>query len=77
MTLVSPELKQAMEKLYEDLKSNNDPSKSARPSVAVAKMIGPQSSEARWNDLVIRSDESPAVGGAGSAPPLRLFSQLQ
>jgi uncharacterized OsmC-like protein len=76
MTLVSPDLKQAMQKLYEDLKSSDDPFKSTRPSTAVTKMIGPQASEASWdNDLVIRSDERAALGGGGSAPsPLSIFA---
>ena len=74
MTLVSKELKQGVEKLADELGSQNDPAKSIRPTIAVAKMVGPQASEAKWDSLVVRSDESQAVGGAGSGPsPSALF----
>ena len=74
LTLVSKELKQGVERLSTELRSLDDPAKSIRPTVAVARMVGPQSSEARWDNLVVRSDESQSVGGAGSGPsPSALF----
>ena len=75
MTLVSEELKQGVHKLYEELKSQTDSSKSARPSVAVAKMTGPQASEAKWDNFVVRSDEGRSIGGGDSAPsPSAIFA---
>ncbi len=39
-------------------------------------MVGPQASEARWdNDLVVRSDEGRSIGGGDSAPsPSAIFT---
>jgi uncharacterized OsmC-like protein len=75
MTLVSEELRQGVRKYEEELKNLDDPSKSLRPSVAVAKMIGPQSSEAELGGHVVKSDEAKSVGGGDSAPtPSSIFA---
>jgi putative redox protein len=74
LTIVSKELKQKVEKLAAELGSLDDPAKSIRPTVVVTRMVGPQASEAKWDNVVVRSDESQTVGGTGSGPsPTALF----
>jgi uncharacterized OsmC-like protein len=74
MTLITPELKTKLKDHIAELSSGSDPSKTLRPSTAVARMIGPQSSEANWENLMLKSDEPGTVGGSGSAPsPSAIF----
>jgi len=67
MTLVSNELKEAVQKLYADWSTPG--AKTVRPSTAETRMIGPQSSEASWPSFKVVSDEPKSVGGMDSAPP--------
>jgi len=67
MTLISPELKEGVRKLVEDWSSPGV--KTASPTVAETRLIGPQTSEAKWPNFTVISDEPKSVGGHDSAPP--------
>jgi len=67
MTLVSSELKEAVQKLFENWSTPG--AKTVGASVAETRMIGPQSSEARWPNFKVISDEPKSAGGMDSAPP--------
>jgi uncharacterized OsmC-like protein len=69
MTLVSPELKEGIQRLFEKLSSPEDRAASMGPTVATARMTGPQSSEARWPSYTTFSDEPKSVAGGDTAPP--------
>jgi hypothetical protein len=69
MTLVTPEFKDGIQKLFERLSSPDDPAASMGPTIATARMTGPQTSEAKFPDFTLRSDEPKSVGGNDSAPP--------
>jgi len=72
MTLVTRELKEAVQKLFEDWSTPG--AKTVRPTVAETRMIGPQTSEANWPSFKVVSDEPKSVGGTDSAPsPSALF----
>jgi uncharacterized OsmC-like protein len=74
MTLVSRQLKEGVQKLFERLSSPDYPAGSVPPTVAVATMTGPQSSEARWPLYSVASDEPPSIGGTDRAPsPSSIF----
>jgi uncharacterized OsmC-like protein len=75
MILISKELKDGVGKTFERLSSSDDPSKSVTPSIAEAVMIGPQSSEVKWEKFKLVSDEPTSVGGADTAPtPSSIFA---
>ena len=67
MTLLSAELKEGVQKLFETWSSPG--AKTIGPTSATTKLIGPQTSEARWPDFTVISDEPKSVGGMDSAPP--------
>jgi uncharacterized OsmC-like protein len=69
MTLVTPELKEGVQKLFEKLSSPEDPAVIMGPTIATATMTGPQTSEARWPNFTVISDEPKSVGGRDTAPP--------
>jgi uncharacterized OsmC-like protein len=69
MTLLTPELKDGVEKLLRKLSSPPEQLTPAGPTIAEAKMVGPQTSEARWPNFVVLSDEPASIGGRDSAPP--------
>ena len=74
MTLVSPELKNGVRRLFERLETQKDPSLSRSPTVAEAKMTGPQSSVAAWPAYSVASDEPTSIGGTDRAPaPSSMF----
>jgi len=74
MTLISKELKDGVSKNFERL-SSEDSSKSILPSVAEAVMIGPQSSEVKWEKFKLISDEPQSHGGSDTAPtPSSIFA---
>jgi uncharacterized OsmC-like protein len=68
MTLVTPHLKKAVEELYGNLRSTKE-KPSLRTPKAVARLIGPQTSEA-WEkgDFKVLSDEPKSMGGNETAP---------
>jgi uncharacterized OsmC-like protein len=78
LTLITNELKQGVKKLHDELSSLEDLTKATRPTVAVAKMVGPQASEATWgdnNNLSVRSDEGTSIGGGNTGPsPSAIFT---
>ena len=43
--------------------------KTVGPTTAVTKLIGPQTSEAKWPNFTVVSDEPKSIGGMDSAPP--------
>ncbi len=67
MSLVTDELKQGVKKLFQTWSSPG--AETVRPTVAETKLIGPQTSEARWPGFSVTSDEPKSVGGRDSAPP--------
>jgi uncharacterized OsmC-like protein len=67
MTLLSAELKEGVQKLFETWSSPG--AKTVGPTVAETKLIGPQTSEAKWPNFDVTSDEPKSVGGMDSAPP--------
>ena len=67
MTLVSAELKEGVQKLFETWSSPG--AKTFGPTSAVTRLIGPQTSEAQWPNFTVVSDEPKSVGGMDSAPP--------
>ncbi len=69
MTLVSQEMKEGVKTLFQKLGGPPDSANPTKPTVAVAKMTGPQTSEARWDRFVVVSDEPKSVGGWETAPP--------
>jgi uncharacterized OsmC-like protein len=69
MTLVTSELKEGIQKLFERLSSPEDPSAAMGPTIATATMTGPQTFEARWPNYTFVSDEPKSVGGGDTAPP--------
>ncbi len=74
MTLVTAELKDGIQKLFERLSSPDDPGAAIGPTAATATMIGPQASEARWPNFTLTSDEPKSVGGGETAlPPSSIF----
>jgi uncharacterized OsmC-like protein len=74
MTLVTPELKEGIRKLFDRLSAPDDPSTKMGPTVATAVMTGPQASEASWPNYKVTSDEPISVGGKDAAPqPSSIF----
>jgi hypothetical protein len=72
MTLVSAELREGVQKLFETWSSPG--AKTVGPTTAVTKPIGPQKTEAKWPNFTVVSDEPKSVGGTDSAlPPSSLF----
>ena len=69
MTLVTAELKEGIQQLFEKLSYPEDPAASMGPTVATAKMTGPQSSEERWPNFTVITDEPRSVAGGDTAPP--------
>jgi uncharacterized OsmC-like protein len=69
MTLLTSEFKEGIQKLFERLSSPDDPGATMGPTVATATMTGPQTSEARWPNFTVTSDEPKSVGGGDTAPP--------
>jgi len=67
MTLVSAELRGGVQKLLETWSSPG--AKTVGPTTAVTRLIGPQTSEAKWPDYAIVSDEPKSIGGMDTAPP--------
>ncbi|MDA4127144.1 MAG: OsmC family protein [Thaumarchaeota archaeon] len=51
------------------MSSPDDPGAAMGPTVATATMTGSQSSEARWPNFKVTSDEPKSVGGGDTAPP--------
>jgi uncharacterized OsmC-like protein len=74
MTLVTPELKEGIRKLFDRLSGPDDPATKMGPTVATAVMTGPQASEASWPNYKVKSNESTSVGGKDAAPtPSSIF----
>jgi uncharacterized OsmC-like protein len=72
MTLLSPELKDGVKKLFESWSAPD--AKTIAATTAATRLIGPQTSEAKWPNFTILSDEPKSVGGMDSAPaPSSLF----
>lgn len=72
MTLVSKELNEGVQKLFEIWSSPG--SKTIGLTVAETRLVGPQTSEAKWPDFTVVSDEPKSIGGKDSAPaPSSLF----
>jgi putative redox protein len=69
MTLVTPEFREGIQKLFERLSSPDDPGAAMGPTVATATLTGPQTSVARWPNFSVTSDEPKSVGGGDTAPP--------
>jgi putative redox protein len=69
MSLVSAEFKEGIRKLFASLSAPPDPAKVPGPTVATAKLTGPQTSEAKWPKFTVISDEPTSVGGRDTAPP--------
>jgi uncharacterized OsmC-like protein len=67
MTLVSAELKEGVQKLFETWSSPG--AKTVGPTAAETRLIAPQTSEAKWPNFSVVSDEPKSVGGMDSAPP--------
>ncbi len=67
MTLVSAELKEGVQKLFETWSSPG--AKTVGPTTAETRLVGPQTSEAKWPNFAAVSDEPKSVGGMDSAPP--------
>ena len=71
MTLVSAELREGVQKLFETWSSSGA---KGGPTTAVTRLIGPQTSEAKWPEFTVVSDEPKSIGGMDSAPaPSSLF----
>jgi uncharacterized OsmC-like protein len=74
MNLVTPELKEGVQKLFERLSSPEGAAANMGPTIATATMTGPQASEARWPSFTLKSDEPKSVGGTDAAPtPSSIF----
>ncbi len=72
MTLVTLELKEGVQKLFEKLSSPDY--SPAGPTSVDTRLIGPQTSEANWPNFTVISDEPKSIGGRDSAPaPSSLF----
>ncbi len=69
MTILTADMKEGIQKLYEKLSSPEALANPAGPTKAVAKMTGPQASEAIWPTFKVLSDEPESVGGTSKAPP--------
>src|SRR5579863_2861198 len=67
MTLLSTELKNEVHELYETW--SRPDAKTVGPTSATTRLIGPQTSEARWPGFTVTSDEPKSIGGMDSAPP--------
>ena len=67
MTLVSVELREGAQRLLETWSSLG--ARTVGPTTAVTKLIGPQTSEAKWPNFTVVSDEPKSIGGMDSAPP--------
>jgi uncharacterized OsmC-like protein len=67
MTLVSAELKEGVLKLFETWSSPG--ARTIGPTTAETRLTGPQTSEVRWPNFTVISDEPKSIGGMDSAPP--------
>jgi uncharacterized OsmC-like protein len=67
VTLVSKELKEGVQNLYQTWSTTG--AKTVGPTTADTRLIGPQTSEYRWTDKTVVSDEPKSIGGTDSAPP--------
>jgi len=67
MTLVSAELREGVQKLFEAWSSSG--ARTVGPTTSVTRLIGPQTSEAKWPEFTVVSDEPKSIGGMDSAPP--------
>ena len=67
MTLVSTELKEGVAGLLKNWSAPG--AKTVGPTIAQTRLVGPQTSEAKWPDFTVVSDEPKSIGGMDSAPP--------
>ncbi len=74
MALISPQLREGVQKLFAKLSDPSTAGTTKGPTVAETKMTGPQASEARWPKFALSSDEPESIGGTERAPtPSSMF----
>ena len=69
MTMLTPEFTEGIRSLHTRLASPDRTGATMGPTVATATMTGIQTSEARWPNFTVVSDEPRSVGGNETAPP--------